>query len=854
MAEQQGNRDPNRIDVSLNMVSDTGLQAVERLTAQLSALYGFVRAQSEDAAGRAAGMANVASRLAHTQQGTGVSHAMSPDAATWLQSQEGQFYYPGGMAQTGQPGPSTNPSINANTQNARREAAQAAAQAARDNFFAYRRFVEGRADEPPEGGLTQAGAQYAGHIDDYSLLKFARREVKGGHLQEGQESGRYSSNPLVAALDRFFELRHPAQVSEDRTYEYVTGEDPSGGGRRGGPRVPTGGIPPAPPGGGGTAGPPGGTPPPEGTPDDGDPNAPSWYRSLQRAGINPDDRPAFTIPRMGEFTWQDRMGMAAEYLGARAMSRYDEDIAEGREPTQGITGRAANYAQYARENAAAFTLAHRDYRRLRDFSRRVEAGGEAQGFSRHGEGLLGGDINILGMGVRSPFAGTLGAGLEWGINQLWPFGDVHMASEASREALRQEVTRRRVAMAPGVSSSEAEAIQNQTAALGYSGDLNESLQMDVFRRLQQQGIGPDVAAPLVDQAIRQGNNNLKDVRDTIEDLGNAARAAHMTLQDATRSTEEYTNAMAQMGGRVGQSQRSAAGFIRSGVDPTIISGAMQNPFVQGAGVAMTGIPGMFQGTLNQSGQAAIVARSLDQALQISRPLAARGDQFMTLPNGERVRIGRARDQQLAMASHLTGINQEFIARYQRNPRILTQAPMATQLLQEFGGEVQRLSHSPAEPQGRAAHVGRDQHFEAARRNMHPVRDRRLDQIAGDAVVNGRLEWGEIEQQLLALDPTDRGWQRRVRDLRHVNIENRVGRANQMISKLTQTRPQDAPDNLIGLTDEARKFFKITGNRNKDRNAPRSRANAGGPGINSAYSGANFPSQEMNPITVGTPGG
>jgi type II secretory pathway pseudopilin PulG len=769
------------------------------------------------------------------QQGTGVSHAMSPGAATWLQTETG-LYFPGSQT-IGGLAPTANPSTNARAQQERRNQDM---QAARQQFNQYRAWVEKGvmpegATAPPTMPLGSGAAHYAGHMSDPSLFKFARKEVKGGHIDTS--SPQYSDNKLIAYLDRFFELRHPAGgMQQGDEYTDIYGSDYRGRGGGGGGRPPVGGSVPSPSGG-------------------GDPNLPSWYRSLQNAGISADDRPTFTIPRLGEFTWQDRMAMASEYLGARAMSNYDTNPNAG---SPGLTGRLANYAQYARENAAFFSLANRDYHSMRNFSAQVEGGGASQGFSRQGSGLFGGNVDVLGAGFRMPLSGTVGAGTEWLYNNTLGhlLGDAHFASPAAREALRQEITSRRVALAPGVSGEEASRIMRQTQSLGYSGNMNEALQMDVFRRLQQQGIGPEQAAPLVDQAVRQGNNSLRDIRDTILDLGNAARGANMTLQEAVSATQEYSNSMASMGGRVLQSQQNAAVFARSGVDPRTVSGAFQTPFVQGMGTMLTGLPGMFQGTLGAPAQAQILSRSLDQALAMSRPFAGHNT-YITTASGERIQVGSGQDVARAFASRMTGVSQEFIERYQRNPNILTQAPEANQLLQTFGQEVGALDdrhHDGPDrnaPQASNPRVRNAMRNAADRSRTHPsdqVRNK-LDILAGASRPGGRVEWGEVEAKLRQLDPS-KSWQDRVAGLRDTHdLHDRLQKARDMVSKLV--RPgTNAPDHLVGLTPEARKWFRIEPNRNSAKNA----ANAGGPNVNSTAIGPGMPSQGMDPLTQGQPGG
>jgi hypothetical protein len=849
MAAQGQDPNNNRIDVSLNIISDAALQAVKNLTDQMSGLRELIASQglsdpalSAQAAGRAA---------AYTQPG-GV--------------QAGIHHGPSQPILVGDP---SNPSQGAQVSRQQREALRTE----------YQQYVNDmKAGIPPRGG------QLSGDAEQMMMHNLS-------DIQRGLLALREKRNPAVprvtSAVDRFFEL-YPGvsrDPMEDRTQEDVsqmprmggsalpepaapviprsgistgasTPGGPAGGGAGGGPFIILGpdGRPISTVGGGGGNRPPNRPPAPPG-PDDFGGNAPGggpgqdqpgWAQALGREGITPESRLGLTIPRLGEFTVQDKLNMYAQWMGRAAMRRQDEGD-DGRRTT--VMGRTAAGAAYLRDQSAAIVAVNREFQRLRNFAQGQELGGEQLGFSR--ESALG-DVELLGAGFR----------LNYGV-----------ASAAQREALHQEFTQRRVQAAAGVSGEEAQRIRQIVAGMGYSGGLNADLQLNLFRNLQQRGIAPEAVAPLVDQGVRQGNSSVAALRDTMYDLADAARNAHMTLEEVTSATAEYAESVQDIGANYEAALRNAATFTRMGIDPRIASQAQQSPMVQGILTARTGLPPQLQGIVAAPQVAQAMGQAIDMGLALGRPFSNMPDSTMTSASGQKITVATGRDAQIAMAQQMTGMPRQIIERYMRNPQFLQTGAVAQTMVGQMEDQVramtqrehtvQRRVDQSSEQRGQsqvAARFGNTYSTPEERRGAmvteHTTEHVGLSDAQRRALERGStrdqvVQYNELEQQMIAMDPNNEGWKARVRKISkdHGNVEDRIKVASRIIGEATATKPE--PDYLVGLTDEARKILKIE--RPKDRNAAVPRANAGGAPANSSMQGPNFPSSSGSAYQYGKPG-
>lgn len=817
-------QDPNRIDVSLNIVSDASLEAIKKLTEQVSGLRELVASSAmTDPASQASAMGRAAASVQPGGMQADIFHGRS---------------YP---QQSGNPDQS-NPS-----QGAMRSKAEA--QALRDEFKQYMDTVK----QGIPSSISQPAEQMMMHeISDRQRYKVARGEKKAG--MHG------------STMDRFFALypgvtRDPYEDDTERRVAggskgetalpepgYIAGMSTPSGQPSSGASMPGGPVLLGPDGRPISSGRGGGGGPPQRpvAPDFGgnmEGGGPGWAAALEREGITPDSRYGFTIPRLGEFTVQDKLNMYARYMGRAAMRRGD---AEDPGMLTKVMGRTAASSAYLRDQSAALVAINREFQRVREFARGEELSGEALGFSR--ESALG-DLEIGGMGAR--------------IN-------LGFTSAAQREALHQEFTQRRVQAAPGVSGEEAQRIRQVTAGMGYSRDLNANLQYNLFRPLQQRGIDPEVVAPIVDQAMRHGNASVVSVRDTMIDLADAARNANMTLQDVMESTAEYAESVQEVGASYDDAIRNAATFTRMGLDPRIAGNAMQNPMVAGLIAQQTGLPPQLQGVVGAPAVAQAMGTAIQQGLALGSPYANMPDRTMTSASGQKITISTGRDAQIAMAQQTTGIPRQIIERYMRNPDFLESGALAHEMAGQMQNQVRAMQNQPktvtrriGPPRMKVPVVGPNgitykeiESKDGSRTVTETINEKReltdadRKRLLSGSAQDDVIQYNELEAQMIAMDPENQEWTDRVKRIsKHKNVEDRLGIASRIIGEATAVTPE--PDYIVGLTDEARKILKIE--KPKDRNAALPRANAGGAAANSSKQGPNFPSSTGGAISYGRPG-
>ncbi len=798
-------RDPNRIDVSLNLVSDQAGQAIATLTSQLSVLNEFISTmENPSAAARATGAATVAARQSMATQGTGVSHGVSPNA---FSTRPGDLSYtqqgvhgtstPPPDGTSAQPRPSGQPN-NPVDPNAMR-------QQARD----YVRHVaspeapgaENRFEQLPSQAQNEVGRQIPG--GDLRSLLFHLREIRQGYVDrpEGQTTA-------AAALNRFFAVRHGVSRADphlDPEYEAISGR------RTRVPRAPgeftvqdqlhaaSNVI------GGGIAGgvPPTNTPRTNEFWQDFRGNEPGWRTGLRHQEIDPEYRRGLDIPRFGEFTIQDKLERVAQIMGNSAITAQRRAEQRDEDPTRvgGVRGLGANVVGYAAEQSAYLTMLNQHFQQMRRAGRGYQVENEALGLSREGTGALSGEVDLGPIGFRSPLAGTAGAVLE----SIIP-GDNGLGSPAAREAVRQQLTRRQLQASAGISGEEAQAIQEQVRSLGYSENMNERLAEEVFAPAMRQGMDPGSVAQLADPLVRQGNNNLQEVADLVRGLGEAAAGARMSIQDATEATVEYRDAMAQMGSSQLQATRNAATFMQSGIDPRVISNAMQNPMVQGAAIGQTGLPAELLGTLGATEQSDAVSRSLNMALSMGSSLRNR-DTFRNI-NGKRIQVGEGEDAQRAFAAARTGLPIEFIERFQRNPNLMQDATNAEAMLQAFETRVTET----------------------------PGGTRRGDALEGPGEGDA-VGWADVERTLRQIDPGDRTFGAQVDRLEREDIpyDQRIRKARDMIRRHAQPREEAEDQQRLDLTDDARKLLRLIPHGNRRQRE----ADAGGQNVNQSVLGPDY---------------
>jgi hypothetical protein len=279
------------------------------------------------------------------------------------------------------------------------------------------------------------------------------------------------------------------------------------------------------------------------TPEYGEPRARYNLRS------NPVDWAAgeetATIPQFGEMTIQDKLAIGAGFLqrsGERAYQSRRQDIQNAQDAMQGV-GTAEQYVQLAAaasgNNGNNRFLAAGLMRQAGEFSGKLYP--VVNDLRRVG-GFLG-QTRAAGISAGYNAGGTIGVG---------PIGVYNPFSPAMKEGLRQRWDTARLRMKGGINGEQAAGIVGGLAANGFVGGEGSDLAMDVMSPLVQQGLNPEITAAQLSEAIRNGATPAKEFRETLNELGPAARAARMSLDEFQQSLGGFANEMQGMGATYGQ--------------------------------------------------------------------------------------------------------------------------------------------------------------------------------------------------------------------------------------------------------------------------------------------------------------
>lgn len=228
-------------------------------------------------------------------------------------------------------------------------------------------------------------------------------------------------------------------------------------------------------------------------------------------------------------------------------------------------GRVAGLLRIGEENAGYAALA-------RDVGRHVQGriqqayafGGELQqtgvqaGFERAGQVTIPG-TNI---GFTNPL-------------------DFFRAGSAAREGLNQRINTMRLRLMGGIDRGQAQAIVGGLAGAGWTGEQGQNAAFDAIAPLVQQGQNPELAVGTFDYAMRQGNASMKDFVETMSNLGDSARAANMSLDEYQQGLTEFAQQARSLGavGTQGLNLgRNITGAL--GIAPQVASTLLTNPMVQ----------------------------------------------------------------------------------------------------------------------------------------------------------------------------------------------------------------------------------------------------------------------------------
>jgi hypothetical protein len=545
--------------------------------------------------------------------------------------------------------------------------------------------------------------------------------------------------------------------------------------------------------------------------------------------------------------------MARNFFASRGIRQYQNAISQAQAQAQanGISltyqeaqgqvgsvgansGRIASLLNQAAANSGQIYEARAQARRLYDFSQGHTAVGAELGFRRD-QGGMSGDITIPGtnIGFRNPLSLLPGLGSDaaqagW---YIW----------AQQQALRAS---------PGINGDQARAIAENLTGLGWSGEDFHNLAFNAVAPLVRQGQDPNVITPIIDQALRNGQNSIRDIVDTFNDLGTAAQAARLPLSEMTQGVESFSQAAEAAGGtRLGGIQSGIEFTRATGMAPQIGSALMQNPIVQATAMRTLGILPQEMGSLTGGELSNVSTQALEMAMQLSAPLNRPTVEHT--PGGNITIPGFT--HQIARAAQMLGITTDQARRMWQQRSQAPARAQAEDMLTQFGAEARQAR--AAEQRAHNRHIqdnvppvpgafkqngkwyinstvagGQGQPIEL--NTSGTVENAFRTQLeTGGSPHDNFINWDEASRQLLKAGLT----QNQVTQLSHINDPvSRARSAEGMLSQLSKARVPDASSQQVrvAFTGLAEKFFRQVGMDQSKLNA-----NAGGTPINQNYTQA-----------------
>lgn len=474
-------------------------------------------------------------------------------------------------------------------------------------------------------------------------------------------------------------------------------------------------------------------------------------------------------------------------------------------------GRAIGIAQ---EAAGAFAIGNLLHSRM---SQSFAQPGTALGYDR------GMQLNIPGtqLGVQTPFTGWHGVFPEIGRDS----------------AFRQEIDRRvnsfRLRLQGGINGRQANEIMNSLAGSGFSGQGGENVAFDAVAPLVRQGQDPGLASDMVTHAIRNGNANLEDVRVTLDNLGESARTARMTLNEYQEGLDQTAETMQNLGAfrnqavEVTRQLTDSTGLTPQQITPIAQSSLFQAMAFQNSGVMPNAVGaqsgGMFAGN---------VSRTVDFAMRAATPFAHETRDPTT---GDTI---SARQNQLIQAAQFAGMPLETFARLQRNAQRLPALAKLRGSISGFERSIQDAGHVREQLDSPARITGGDprtRHLREMQRQWRSHKDEANTAIDSSLVTQN---WAPVHEALLNAAPGKAGVHSKERDSYFRRISD-IEKMDDPTERLNATRkllrdqaqqavPEDRPVVKLDLTPEARKLVRQV---QQENDSAKRTARRGGPPVN-----------------------
>lgn len=355
----------------------------------------------------------------------------------------------------------------------------------------------------------------------------------------------------------------------------------------------------------------------------------------------------FRMPQFGELTVQDKLRMASDFLTRSSFNAYQRGQAQGLPPDQLQNvavnrGRSAVLLNMAADQATQAMVVGKNVRSVFNWGQGMQDQGIEAGYDP------GGTVNIPGtnIGFRNPL-------------------DFLRGGSAFRESMNQRVNVQRLRLEGGISGKQASEIVGSLSSLGWTGEQGQTMAFDALRPLVQQGLNPSVTSQMFDQAIRNGNTSLIDLRETLDNLGPSARAAHMSLTEYQEGLDQFANQLQGQGATYGEGVRTGRALSNAyGMSPQQMGAFTQSPLVQAFGAVQYGALPQEFGALGTAGIASATGGAVDQALR-----AFSGFKDNPIRNAQGKIITPGNKRQLIMAAQALGVPMETLQRYQQGRKL-----------------------------------------------------------------------------------------------------------------------------------------------------------------------------------------
>lgn len=318
-----------------------------------------------------------------------------------------------------------------------------------------------------------------------------------------------------------------------------------------------------------------------------------------------------------------------------------------------VSGTLGWATRAAAENAATIQAVSQEARRFYNWGGGLQRAGASIGYERAGE------IGLLGIGIQNPFAAL-------------------KSGSATREGIRQRIESLRLRAAGGINGEQANQIVGSLAGIGWSGTDQGNPIADTVKAIVQQGQDPSAAAQSTDLIIRQGNASLDDVRETIDGLGESARAANMSLSEYQEGLNQFALSAKERGATTLQGMRQGRQITdATGLSPQVANEMFNNPIFQGYAASRGYIPNAM-GLMGTNESIETIYQTLDM---VERGTSNWQNQKIVDPVTGHVTSGR--DMQIAQMATITGMSPDVIKRLLSQEKSIKAGAKAGEMLSQY---------------------------------------------------------------------------------------------------------------------------------------------------------------------------